>query len=115
MICKAVYPSLINYKTEFVVSAKSLTGELVKNPQEAVNRLIAHHDAATSALRDALARYFKDKEPPTADERTKFCYPCLIVETTGSKSQPATVRAFARIEGAGAYVTTITQPRFFAP
>jgi AMP nucleosidase len=97
------------------VSAKSLTGELVKNPQEAVDRLIAQHDAATSALRDALARYFKDKKPPTPEEREKFCYPCLIIETMGANSQPATVRAFARIEGSGTYITTITQPRFFAP
>jgi AMP nucleosidase len=97
------------------LKAKSAKDSMVKSPKEAVAALIAHHDAATNALRSALARYFETKKLPTAAERARFCYPYLAVENTGIKKQWSTPRAFARIEGPGTFVTTITQPRFFKP
>ncbi len=90
-------------------------GQAVTTPEQAIGALVSHHDTATSALREALARYFNDKTPPAPAERAKFCYPYLAIETSGAHRQPANTRAFARIEGAGTYYTTITQPRFFTP
>jgi AMP nucleosidase len=95
------------------LKAKAARSVVVKGPKQAVAALIAHHDAATAALRSALAGYFKTRKLPSAAERRKFCYPWLIVESTGEQRAQASTRAFGRIEGAGTFVTTITQPRFF--
>ncbi|MES2906387.1 MAG: AMP nucleosidase [Pseudomonadota bacterium] len=88
-------------------------GEMIKSPEEAVDALVKIHDEATKSLRDALAHYFQSKQPPSAETRKKFCYPYLAVEAASATPKMATSRAFARIESAGTYITTITQPRYF--
>jgi AMP nucleosidase len=94
---------------------KFKNAKLAKTPKEAVSLLIAHHEAATSALRRALKQYFKRKQLPSRAERLRFCYPYLAIENSGIKRKWSSPRAFARIEGPGTFITTITQPHFFRP
>ena len=51
--------------------------------------------------------------PPRADERSSFCYPQLRVTYEAQGVQPSISRAFAKFQGPGTYVTTITQPAHF--
>jgi AMP nucleosidase len=82
-------------------------------PESAVERLIALHASATSSLKSCLERYFDTRESPSDAERRNFCYPELIVTYTASGLQPRIARAYAKFQGPGAYVTTITHPEHF--
>ena len=42
------------------------------SPETAVARLIALHDDATAALREALDRFFSTRIPPSIEERRRF-------------------------------------------
>jgi AMP nucleosidase len=87
--------------------------ETVATPQDAVDRLIALHDAAMSAQRSALEQYFAHGTTPTEEERGRFRYPELRVTYRAGGSLPATQRAFGKLQGPGVYNTTITQPAAF--
>jgi AMP nucleosidase len=82
-------------------------------PQAAVERLIELHADATASLKSCLARYFATKEAPSASERRSFCYPLLKVHCEEQGVMPSFPRAFAKFQGPGTYVTTVTQPEFF--
>jgi AMP nucleosidase len=82
-------------------------------PAAAVERLIALHEEAVEALRQALERFFTEGIPPTSKERTRFRYPELRMVYSPGQAQPSLSRAFAKFESPGIYATTITQPRAF--
>jgi len=84
-------------------------------PEAAVEALIAHHAAATTALRNALDAYFKSRIVPTPEERSAFRYPELVVTYEAHGLQPNIARAYAKFTGPGVYATTVTQPGHFAP
>ena len=87
--------------------------KIITEPEQAVEELVSLHHTATTALRDALVRYGKTKVPPSAQERSGFCYPFLSIER-GADAQPhPSQRAFARLEGTGPFSTTVTQPAYF--
>ncbi len=83
------------------------------SPQAAVDQLIALHTAATEKLKACLERYFETRQSPTAAERREFCYPQLRVTYEAQGVQPSIARAYAKFQGPGTYVTTITQPTHF--
>lgn len=93
----------------------AIGGALGLTPEAAVERLIALHEAATGALRDALDRFFTSRIPPSIEERRRFRYPELRLVHTAEDAPPSLARAYAKFGQPGAYATTITQPRFFAP
>ncbi|MCA0434160.1 MAG: AMP nucleosidase [Proteobacteria bacterium] len=82
-------------------------------PEAAVERLITMHADATAALRQALEAYFKDRVPPAATARARFCYPELRVTYEAHGIQPTISRAYAKFQGPGVYATTITHPAHF--
>jgi AMP nucleosidase len=81
--------------------------------EAAVDQLIDLHKHATDALRSSLERYFTQKIPPTASEKANFCYPELRVTYASNGPQPSIARAYAKFQGPGTYVSTITQPVHF--
>lgn len=81
--------------------------------EHAVDRLIGLHETAVEALRDALERYFATREPPSAEERNRFRYPEVRLVYRADRAQPNLPRAYAKFEKAGAYATTVAQPRAF--
>ena len=85
----------------------------VTTPEEAVTRLDELHREATSALREALERFFDTREPPTAAERARFRYPEIRVTYEPEGVQPSVKRAFAKFPSPGIYATTVTQPEAF--
>ncbi len=94
-------------------SSVQLSPKIIVEPEQAVEELVRLHQSATSALREALARYGQTKIAPTAEERRQFCYPFLSIER-GADAQPhPSQRAFARLEGTGPFSTTVTQPAYF--
>jgi AMP nucleosidase len=82
-------------------------------PETAVEQLVQLHHTATNALRTSLNHYFKTKSPPTEAQKQQFCYPELRVTYTSSGPQPSISRAYAKFQGPGTYVSTITQPDHF--
>ena len=83
-------------------------------PEEAVAALDRLHQAATGALREALARYETSGEKPSAEQRAQFRYPELrVTYKAGGEELPANRRAFAKFPAAGVYNTTVTQPAAF--
>ena len=82
-------------------------------PETAVDALIALHLESTKALKTCLDRYFATQEPPTPSERRLFCYPELIVHYEAQGVQPSIPRAYAKFQGPGTYITTVTQPAHF--
>jgi AMP nucleosidase len=82
-------------------------------PQAAVDQLIELHAKATASLKSCLDRYFTTRKAPTPEERSSFCYPQLRVTYESQGVQPSISRAFAKFQGPGIYVTTITQPAHF--
>lgn len=82
-------------------------------PAAAVDRLAALYDEAVAKLRAALERYFETHTPPSAKERLDFCYPELRVHYEAHGLQPSLLRAYAKFQGPGTYVTTITHPQRF--
>ncbi len=83
-------------------------------PQQAVAALADLHRNATTALRHALEHYFETREPPSFEERARFRYPELRVTYVAHGPQPSIARAYGKFQGPGTYVTTVTQPDFFA-
>jgi AMP nucleosidase len=87
----------------------------VSSPKAAVARLISLHDEATDALKTALERFIKTRVPPDAAVRRTFRYPELRLTYREQALPPNLARSYAKFEGPGIYMTTITQPAHFAP
>jgi AMP nucleosidase len=85
----------------------------IATPEEAVERLDALHKEATTALREALERFFETHEAPTPLERARFRYPEIRVTYEPEGVQPSVRRAFAKFPSPGIYATTVTQPAAF--
>ncbi|HCL51565.1 UNVERIFIED_ORG: AMP nucleosidase [Pseudomonas parafulva] len=87
--------------------------EVVDTPEQAVDRLAALHEQATGALSQALKRYLKDRTEPDAQQRDLFRYPALRLTYHSNGEVAATTRAYAKVQVAGTYSVTITQPAAF--
>jgi AMP nucleosidase len=83
------------------------------SPEAAVDLLISIHANSIAALRTSLDLYFKDKTPPSANQKLQFCYPELRVTYATTGLQPSIARAYAKFQAPGTYVSTITQPAHF--
>lgn len=81
--------------------------------EEAVDRLAALHLRATSALRQALKHYLKERVEPDAEQRSLFRYPQLRLTYQCHGEVPSTVRAYAKVQVPGSYSITVTQPQAF--
>ena len=86
---------------------------VVDTPEQAVDRLAALHEQATGALSLALKRYLKDRTEPDADERAVYRYPALRLTYYSHGEVAATTRAYAKVQVAGTYSVTVTQPAAF--
>ena len=89
------------------------TFQSVATPEEAVERLIALHDSAIEAQRQALEHFFATGTAPTPLERSRFRYPELRLDYRSTSLPPVKQRAYAKFQGPGTYATTITQPAFY--
>ncbi|MCO7521682.1 MULTISPECIES: AMP nucleosidase [unclassified Pseudomonas] len=87
--------------------------EVVATPEQAVDRLAALHAQATGALSQALKRYLKDRTEPGDDARALFRYPALRLTYFSQGEVAATTRAYAKVQVAGTYSVTVTQPAAF--
>jgi AMP nucleosidase len=95
-------------KTEAAQTFRGLT------PESAVDRLEDLYQDATEALETALDSYLEVHKPPSRKERAKFCYPLLRVSYDDApEPRPLNRRAFAKLQRAGIYETTITNPNHF--
>ena len=84
------------------------------SPEAAVDRLEQLYDDATGQLAEALDAFLRDRTPPTWAARARFRYPSLRVIYSGDgERRPATRRAYAKLQRAGVYETTVTHPRAF--
>lgn len=84
------------------------------SPSEAVDRLEALYTRAASALEEALDIYLRERVAPSAEVRAAFRYPLLRVAYRGASAPaPASTRAFAKLQRAGLYETTVTHPGVF--
>jgi AMP nucleosidase len=83
-------------------------------PDAAIDELERRHARASAALRGALDRFVRTGEPPVPALRASFRYPELRVTwQPAADPPPLTRRAWAKLQRAGVYATTITQPGFF--
>ncbi|WP_132255276.1 AMP nucleosidase [Methylobacterium segetis] len=89
--------------------------ESVPDPSAAVDRLAELHAGATGALRAALDRVLDGGPPPDHAERLRFRYPELRVTYRPAGPVPRISRATAKLQLAGTYATTVTQPDHFRP
>jgi AMP nucleosidase len=85
------------------------------SPDAAADALEALYDAAVRAERAALDRFIAGGAPPTAAERATFRYPALNLSWQPEGPLPQTRRAWAKLQSAGDYTTTVTQPAAFRP
>jgi AMP nucleosidase len=86
-----------------------------RTPAEAIDRLQDIHAASVKALRNALARFVKNKIPPTPEDRARFRYPEIRVTYAPDGPPPVSERAYAKFNAPGTYVTSLTNPAAFAP
>ena len=82
-------------------------------PERAVDCLEELHAAASTALREALARFTESGIAPTPQERAAFRYPELSIDWQPEGTVHFTRRAWAKFQAPGRYTTTVTQPAFF--
>ena len=85
----------------------------VATPLAAVERLTALHEHATAALRQALARYLRERVEPDAAQREQFRYPLLRIVYRAQGEVPSSVRAYAKVQMPGVYSVTVTHPQAF--
>jgi AMP nucleosidase len=85
------------------------------NAHAVVDQLAAIYDESVANLRQALATYVEVRTPP--DTRTRqngaFAYPELRIDYSGRAPATAPSRAFARLNQAGTYTTSIARPELF--
>jgi len=86
---------------------------VANSAEEAVDRLAALHQQATSALSQALKRYLKERVKPDAAQHAQFRYPELRLTYQGQGEVPASVRAYAKVQVPGTYSVTVTHPAAF--
>jgi AMP nucleosidase len=85
------------------------------NANAIVDQLAATYDESVANLRQALAQYVEDRTPPDARTRKigPFAYPELRIDYAGKAPLSAPSRAFARLNQAGTYTTSIARPELF--
>jgi AMP nucleosidase len=83
------------------------------SPEHAVDHLDWLYRAAIAAEREALDRFVSDGIAPSAAERARFRYPELRLSWSPDWPLPQTRRAWAKLQIAGVYTTTVTQPAAF--
>lgn len=84
------------------------------SPEAAVDQLEEHYQNAVAALEKAFDDYLNRSRPPSAKERSAFRYPLLrVMYNDVPKPPPLSRRAFAKLQRAGVYETTITHPGYF--
>ena len=84
------------------------------SPTAAVDRLTAIYQAASSELATALDAFLANRQVPSQRTRQQFRYPLLRVRYSGHVGPPpAGRRAYAKLQRAGIYETTVTHPRVF--
>ena len=85
--------------------------------QAIVEQLCAIFDESVANLRESLSAYLARGELPDPKERAagRFAYPELRIEYHPTAPQPATmpIRAFARLNEPGTYVSSIARPDLF--
>ena len=84
-------------------------------PSELVDQLVAIHAESTQALRGALRAYLDHGTVPDASARVRgdWAYPELRIAFAGPGGARRPVRAFARLNRPGNYVSTVTRPEMF--
>jgi AMP nucleosidase len=85
------------------------------NSHGIVDQLTTIYDQSVANLRQALARYVEDRTPPDARARKKgaFAYPELRIDYGGKRPSAPISRAFARLNQAGVYTTSVARPELF--
>src|SRR5437763_8617397 len=85
------------------------------NAQSVVDQLAAIYDQSVANLRRAVASYVNDGVAPDANARKRgaFAYPELRIDYAGKVPVSAPSRAFARLNQAGTYATSIARPELF--
>src|SRR4051794_8293499 len=85
------------------------------NAHDIVDQLAAIYDESVANLRQSLSRYIEDRTPPDGRTRKKgaFAYPELRIDYGGKAPALAPARAFARLNQAGTYATSIARPELF--
>jgi AMP nucleosidase len=80
-----------------------------------VDQLAAIYDESVANLRQALARYVRDRTRPDPKARMEgsFAYPELRIDYRGEPLRSAPARAFARLSQPGTYATSIARPNLF--
>jgi AMP nucleosidase len=87
----------------------------ITTPQAAVAALDALYSTAVSNLREAVARFVADGTTPTPEQRAGFRYPKITLTYAPDGPVPMSDRAFGKLNAAGVYSSTVTQPAAFAP
>ena len=87
------------------------------DPAAAVDALKAIYAEAVTSLRGALAAYLRRGERPDPQARAEgaFAYPELKLVYAPEGPAPRVSRAFARLNRAGTYSTTVTRPELYRP
>jgi AMP nucleosidase len=85
------------------------------NSHGIVDELATIYDQSVANLRQALARYVEDGTTPKAEVRKNgaFAYPELRIDYSGKLPAQPVPRAFARLNQAGVYATSIARPELF--
>jgi len=83
--------------------------------KELVDELEAIYAQSVGNLRSALTAFVRHGTKPNVAERTAgaFAYPEITVTHRPTTSETRVARAFARLNRAGTYTTTITRPAMF--
>ncbi|GGE09918.1 AMP nucleosidase [Polymorphobacter glacialis] len=86
-----------------------------RTASELVDQLVLIHAESTAALRAALKSYLDDGLVPDAAARVRgdWAYPELRLSFAGGDGNKRPIRAFARLNRPGNYVTTITRPELY--
>ena len=80
-----------------------------------IDQLIERYAASVANLRTALHAFATEGTRPCAEQRRagRFAYPQLRVDYYDARPAPAPARAFARLNQAGSYTTSIARPALF--
>lgn len=86
-----------------------------KKSEQVIDQLTKHYNDAVSRLRNAISQYLQDGTTPHPDARKdgSFAYPSLTVIYKGVEKNLDATLSFGRLEKAGRYTSTITQPELF--
>ena len=90
----------------------------LKDADAIVEALAAEYRRSITALRRDLESYLANRAAPNPARRAEgaYAYPALRLTYGGGHGpSPRLPRAFARLNAAGVYTTTITRPDLFAP